>query len=99
MSTGHVIRLVIPNDFLGNDNGKTAGVNFIFKLFNIDESDLFVDNIKHSHGYYWIKIKKDKKLSIDKSPGYNYLNDFGIQNPYEDHDPNISKKKCCCCCF
>ena len=100
MSIGHIIRLAIPNDFLGADNGYTAGLNFIFKLFNIDKSDLFVDNIKLSHGYYWIKIKKDKNLSIDKSPGYNYLNDFGAYNGYDDHDHNISKKKCCgCCCF
>ena len=100
MSIGHIIRLAIPNDFLGADNGYTAGLNFIFKLFNIDKSDLFDDNIKRSHGYYWIKIKKDKNLSIDKSPGYNYLNDFGAYKGYDDHDHNISKKKCCgCCCF
>ena len=100
MSIGHIIRLAIPNDFLDADKGYTAGLNFIFKLFNIDKSDLFVDNIKFSHGYYWIKIKKDKKLSIDKSPGYNYLNDFGAYHGYDDHDHNISKKKCCdCCCF
>lgn len=102
MSTSTTIRLVIPKDFLGDDNGKTAGVNFVFKLFDIDKSDLFDDNIEFSDGYYCIKIKKDKKLSIDKSPGYDYLNNFGVNDGSDDHDTDISNKKCCgcgCCCF
>ena len=110
MSTGKVIKLVIPKDFLGDDNGKTAGVNFIFKLFDIDKSDLFDDNIKFINDDYRIKIKRDKKLSIDKSPGYDYLNDFGVcdgsdeSRKQDDHkipDPNDKKcfGRCGCCCF